>query len=207
MSHTQESFLEDNIDQFMSEYINHGVRLISHKTKLAKRVYLVISIFNIFISSINFILEANPELRNQLYTFIKDNEFLVSIIFILFLSLIVLIPERSNFTLLLWIPIWLIFIFFFSVFFSIILQIQDYFKFYHFFLTIHHLIMTVIVFLKNDFDTTILLLNILLSIPGIMLIFFHKLIDHEKYISFAILLSLNYFIINLSYWFQVKYFA
>ena len=66
MSQVDENLTEENIDAYVDQFVEKGMHVDNIKTKLAKRVYLIICFFNIIILSLTVIQNQNEHAQGQL---------------------------------------------------------------------------------------------------------------------------------------------
>ena len=105
----------------MEEYVWFGMNVSDRKTKLAKRVYILISIFNILLIFFNFLETLDEDVKKAFFQFIDDNIMLYITFFSILFIYIIVLPERNNKTLIITIPIWIMFILLFTISLSVIL--------------------------------------------------------------------------------------
>lgn len=193
---------EENIDIHVEEYLKVGINITSHKTKLAKRVYILITITNLFILFFDF-LEVNTQIKIDNLT---DYLPLVIIIGLLLLTLIIILPERNNWTIFFVITIWVLWICFFSYLFSFLLTSWKNSTAIYGVFFLHHLIVSVYVVFKEVFDLKVLVFSVLLSGLGIVFIVVQKFWSFPSN-SYYFVFSLQYFLVNVFYFLLIQYFA
>lgn len=138
------------------------------KTKLAKRVYLIICIYNIILLFLTMFqyynTTANHQLREFVYNYLTHLTFIVVVTFVL----LAISPEWDDFGLLYMAPLWTIFIFTMTLLLSRILLLWDYMVEFYVLMTLHHLAITIVVFWMQRFDSRIVIINIIISVVGIL---------------------------------------
>lgn len=148
MQRIDENFTEDNYDNYVALFVQEGMSVADPKTKLAKRVYLIISIFNAFLLLLVFLQNGNEAIQKEIQELFKNYYLLWIFVYLIFLGLIVILPERNNYTRFYVFPIWVVFVLLFTISLSQILLLNQNLEFFYLLMTIHHLIMTTLVFLS-----------------------------------------------------------
>jgi hypothetical protein len=195
---------EEYLDDFVEEYVKFGINVTNHRTKLGKRVYLMICLTSLLILFFD-ILEDDSEIKKSLNDFIKSELLLTIFIGIVLLGLIILLPERNNLTIIFVIFIWVCWLLYFSCLFSFLLKYWPLSNFSYAVFTIHHFIILIYCLFREEFDFYILYANLILSIFGIIFILIQKFWIFPD-VSYLFLLCLQYFLVNIFYFLLVQYF-
>lgn len=118
--------------------------------------------------------------------------------------LIIIFPERNNLTRFYVLPIWIAFVLLFSVVLSKLLVLSPDLPFFYLIMTLHHLLITIIVIMNQQYTLMIQLANILISIPGLLILNIVLLQEADVQMSFV--LSVHYFLTNIYYGILIEYF-
>lgn len=196
---------EENIDIHVEEYLKVGVNITSHKTKLAKRVYILITITNFFILFFD-LLEDTTSIKQDINDFLLKYIILVILVGVILLLLVIFLPERHNYTIFLVCMIWLCWIIYFSCIFSYLFKYWPNSSATYCIFCIHHLIITIYVVFKEVFDLKILVASIILSGFGIIFIIIQKFWKFPSN-SYFFIFSLQYLLVNIFYFLLIQYFA
>ena len=194
---------EEYLEDYVEEYVKFGVKITNNKTKLGKRVYIMITLISILILTFD-ILEEHTDLKKNLNTLIKDNLAIVIIMGLTLFILIIIFPERNNITILFVSFIWVLWIFYFSLLISFLLKFWTNSNFCYSLFVIHQFLITFYCLLKEEFNFDILYANLILSFFGIVFILVQKFWVFEDS-TYLFLLCIQYFLVNSFYFLLVIY--
>ena len=131
-------------------------------------MYLLISIFDIFLLTFITLKKFDNNFEKIFYEPIVNNFIAFIIPFIVLFILVGILPERNNWTRFYLIPIWIVFIIYFTLVLSVFIFTWDSNLITFMVITIHHIIITCIVLSVTNFDYRILVSNLILSCFGIL---------------------------------------
>lgn len=131
-------------------------------------MYLLISIFDIFLLTFITLKKFDNNFEKIFYEPIVNNFIAFIIPFIVLFILVGILPERKNWTRFYLIPIWIVFIIYFTLVLSVFIFTWDSNLITFMVITIHHIIITCIVLSVTNFDYRILVSNLILSCFGIL---------------------------------------
>lgn len=151
MNRIDEHFTEDNLDNFVHHFVKQGMQVVDVKTKLAKRVYLLILIFNSVLLLLSFLQVQIPSFKNAIQSFLSDYLLFIVLTLVVLFALVIIFPERNNNTRYYVLPIWVFFVLLIAAVLSQLLVWKDNLPFFYLIMTLHHLAMTVIVVFSQKY--------------------------------------------------------
>ncbi len=195
---------DDNL-QFVDNFMRLGINITSHRTKLAKRVYLMISLTYLSILIVG-ILKLDTLTIDLLKDITSLYSLIVVLVGILLIFAIIFMPESHHWSLTITIGMWICWIYYLSCLICSFRLVWPDFLIWYIVFVIHHLIMTVVVMLKQQFEFELFWANLIISVGGILYIGVQRFFkfDHAVY---YVLLGLQYILVNLLYFFLIFYFA
>lgn len=195
---------EEYLDDYIEEYVKFGIKITNNKTKLGKRVYLIISLISILILFFD-ILEDQSNFKNKLNIIIKQNIPFFIILGLIILILIIVLKERKNFTIIFVIIFWILWILYFSVLVSFLLKFWPHSNFSYSLFVVHHVVVTLYCVFRDEFDFRVLYFNLFLSFFGILFVLVQNFWVFDGFV-YLFLLCVQYFLVNCFYFLLVLYF-
>ncbi len=138
---------EEHLGQFVEEYARFGVLITNHKTKLARRVYLMILFADLLIMGFLLMME-NESFKQDIQGIMSKYIFLLFFIGVILLVSVILLPEKRDFSLTIILPIWIITTIFFSGLISYAFSFYPESPYSFCIFLIHQIAITILVFGK-----------------------------------------------------------
>ena len=196
---------EDNTDH-IENFVRFGINVTGLKAKLAKKTYFLILLTNSLILLFSLIYLNSKNFQNCLSDMFNNNYLYIIIIGSILLISILALKSSENYlqNFLLYI-IWFFWLVYISILICFVFSFIDNFGYIYIIFFIHHFIVSVILVFKNEFNFSIIWINFILGIFGIIFICVQKfwVISH---FYFYILICFQLFFVNIFYFLLIQFF-
>lgn len=197
---------ENNTDH-IENFVRFGVNITGLKAKLAKKTYLLILLTNSLILLFSILFRNSENFENLLSNIFTENYiYLIIIGVILFLLIIYLKNSGKKFCNFLILIIWAFWLIYISLCFSYLFCSSfENFGYIYIVFFLHHFFVTTILVFKNEFNFSIVWINLVFSIFGIIFICVQKfwVISH---FYLYLLICFQLFFVNIFYFVLIQFF-
>lgn len=112
---------EDNLNEYVERYSEFGINITSHKTKLAKKIYLILLLIKSELLLTIILFSYIPNFKNNIIEFSNQYMFVFILVLIVSFLLILILPETNSFNIIIMIPFKAIFLVILNIFITLLI--------------------------------------------------------------------------------------
>lgn len=112
---------EDNLNEYVERYSEFGINITSHKTKLAKKIYLILLLIKSELLLTIILFSYIPNFKNNIIEFSNQYMFVLILALIVSFLLILILPETNSFNIIIMIPFKAIFLVILNIFITLLI--------------------------------------------------------------------------------------